>query len=81
LSSYYEKVFKEFPLAEVIWKKKYKDKSDDYIVYTWSRVAHAISGIEVDSAYWYKAFNDLLCEGYFIPGGRITVLELRIIIF
>ena len=74
MSDFYQQVFKEFPLAEEIWNKKYRF-GDETINSTWARVAKAISSAEKTpelALHWYNEFYYILSEGYLIPGGRIT---------
>lgn len=56
-----------------VWDTTYRAANETTIEDTWSRVAKAIAGVEVDKKQklWENKFFELLKNFKFIPGGRI----------
>lgn len=56
-----------------VWDTTYRAANETTIEDTWSRVAKAIAGVEIDKKQklWENKFYELLKNFKFIPGGRI----------
>ena len=69
-------MMKSVPISEWIWTSKYRYAWDDAgpepdLPATWRRVAKAVAEAELDSEKWQEAFNSILTDFLFLPGGRI----------
>jgi hypothetical protein len=67
---------KSMPISEWIWNSKYRllqegaDVEND-VSDTWRRVARAVACAEPDPDRWEAAFNAILSDFLFLPGGRV----------
>lgn len=69
-------MMKAEPISEWIWTSKYQHAREHAgpepdVVTTWRRVANAVAEAERDPEKWQKAFNAILSDFLFLPGGRI----------
>ncbi len=62
-------------ISNYIWDTRYRSidpgAPEHSIADTWRRVAHAAAILEADAATWRRAFESLLADYQFLPGGRI----------
>lgn len=67
---------KSLPISEWVWNSKYRhlqegaDPEND-VSDTWRRVARAVASAEPDPDRWQTAFNGILSNFLFLPGGRV----------
>lgn len=66
------------PISLIIWNNKYRYQEggkffDHSLEATWQRVAKAVAKAEkpAERAHWQQAFNTILQDFHFLPGGRI----------
>ena len=67
---------KLLPISEWIWNSRYRDHPENAepeaeISDSWRRVARAVAAAENDSEHWQTAFNAILSDFRFLPGGRV----------
>ena len=67
---------KAVPISEWIWTSKYRHAwepagTEPDVLATWRRVANAVAEAEQSPEKWREAFNSILSDCLFLPGGRI----------